>query len=328
MRIVLFLLVMRAALGQTNVEAARLLKDVADSASKAVNWRIEGSVEYSGPGPSATFGTSTRSQFTLLMRSPEEVHFEETNAPTPALIVCDGSNAWIYSPPINRYKKEPSAKNPLCSPIVGQWRLLTAALESPTLVGSCGPAPSIETPANYQLVSGFSMPEIAIAGRMARTLCIDPAKKLIVWETWKTKDSSRVYVYSKIDQNEEFAQDAFTFRPPPHSVAIETDLPTPRPLGTPAMAFHPDTTFPRVVSKQAPKYGNRSRKERIQGTVTLYVVVAANGLPTDALVYHPLSPDLDLEAVKAVQKWRFAPATRNGEPTEFAVLMEINFRLH
>jgi protein TonB len=56
-------------------------------------------------------------------------------------------------------------------------------------------------------------------------------------------------------------------------------------------------------------------------------VIGTNGAPSEVLVYRPLSPDLDAQAVNAVRQWRFKPATKNGSPIALAVEIEVNFQL-
>ena len=57
------------------------------------------------------------------------------------------------------------------------------------------------------------------------------------------------------------------------------------------------------------------------------MVIDENGVPSDLRVFRPLTPGLDLQAIKAVQQWRFTPAMKNGQPVAIAVLIEVNFRL-
>jgi hypothetical protein len=152
-------------------------------------------------------------QFKFLMRSSTETRFEQRGELAPAVIVCNGSNAWVYSPPLHRYRKEPSAGNKLCSLIAEDWKVLPISLESPVLAGLCGLEPS--TPSlGYKLVRGFSEPERISSDRIRRTLCIDPKRKLIVWEKFESQ-YTRVYTYSTNDQNVELAYEAFVFEPPP-----------------------------------------------------------------------------------------------------------------
>ena len=260
------------------------------------------------------------------MQSPSRTRFEQMGRSTPAVIVCDDADAWVYSPPLHKYRKELSTDDGVCSPIIGDWRQLPNRLQSPVLAGGCGSDPSAQ-PTGYALVTGFSEPELASVGRVTRNLCIDPDRKVIVWEKWESRHSTRLYIYSTVNRDAKFTSDFFAFEPPAGSTASAVNLPTPRPLGTRAIPEGPGVSLPRLVSKKDPKYGAESRKAHIEGTVVLYVVIGPNGTPAEVLVYRPLSPDLDLEAVRCVQRWRFAPGVRDGQPVACAVMIEVNFRL-
>jgi protein TonB len=101
----------------------------------------------------------------------------------------------------------------------------------------------------------------------------------------------------------------------------------PRPLGSKQLPVDRDVILPRVVSRSNPVYGEQSRKAGIEGTILLYVVVGTDGRPSDVLVFRPLSPDLNTEAVRSVRKWRFSAGTKNGLPVAVPMLVEINFQL-
>ena len=111
------------------------------------------------------------------------------------------------------------------------------------------------------------------------------------------------------------------------SVPTDFDLPAPSPLGTREMPLGPGISLPRLVSSKEPIYGEASRQARLEGTVILYVVIGTNGAPLELTVYRPLSPDLDAAAITAVRQWRFAPATKDGNPIAMATEIEVNFRL-
>jgi TonB family protein len=322
MRIVALALIGGLAFSQTGEDAKKLLQDVADAAASATNWQIEGSIDY----PGSLDGTAPSEQFKLLIRAPDSTRFEQTGRSAPAVIICDGSSAWEYSTPLRRYRQEPSSGNKLCSLIVGDWRLLPSTLQSPTLTGSCGADPSAQSP-DYQLVRGFSDPEISSAGRITRTLCIDPTRKIVVWEKWESRYSTRIYTYSWINTATDLPPKTFVFEPPTGSTSTDLELPMPRPLGTRGLSMGPGVSLPKVLSKVEPQYGEKSRKARIEGTVVLHVVIGNDGVPAEVLVYRELSKDLDEAAIRAIRRWRFSPGLRNGQPAVLPVIVEMNFRL-
>ncbi len=319
MRFVMLALCAAAVFSQDSGNAsAKLLQDVAETTKKIKAWQIEGSLtEMVGAAKSVA-------QIKLLRRLPDETRFEQTGGSSPATIVCNGTTKSVFSPPLQRYRNEPD--DHFCLPIIGEWQILPDKLHSPEFIGSCGSDPSIQS-SRYRLVRGFSEPEIPSAGRITRTLCIDPERKLIVWERWASQYITRLYVYSTLRVTPEFPAGSFAFEPPPNSRASDFELPLPRPLGSRGLSIGPDISLPRLVRKKEPEYGKASRKAHIEGTVVLYVVIGANGKPSDLLVYRKVSPDLDKEAIRAVQQWRFTPGMKSGQPVALPVMIEVNFQM-
>lgn len=134
-------------------------------------------------------------------------------------------------------------------------------------------------------------------------------------------------MYSIVRQTDDFPPDAFVFEPPPGVTLTEMELPIPRPMGSPEMPRGPGISLPRLVSKKEPKYGELSRKARVEGAVVLYVVIGTDGRPSEVLLYRRLTPDLDEAAMSSVRKWRFKPGTKDGKPVALPVTIEVNFRL-
>ena len=77
---------------------------------------------------------------------------------------------------------------------------------------------------------------------------------------------------------------------------------------------------PRVLHRVEPNYSREARRNFIQGTVVLEVVVDESGKPGDISVVSPLGFGLDERAVQAVSKWLF-------EPVKGVATVEVNFRL-
>jgi len=88
-----------------------------------------------------------------------------------------------------------------------------------------------------------------------------------------------------------------------------------------------DVTAPVPIFKPEPPYSEAARKDKIQGTILLAVVVDAQGNVKKVHVDVPLRPDLDANAVKAVRTWKFKPATRKGKPVPVDLSVEVMFRL-
>jgi protein TonB len=89
----------------------------------------------------------------------------------------------------------------------------------------------------------------------------------------------------------------------------------------------PVVTQPAVIRKVQPQYSEKARKNKIEGTVVLNIVVAADGHATRPSVRKSLDPELDQNAIAAVKEWLFKPGTKNGEPVAMYADVEIRFRL-
>ncbi len=92
--------------------------------------------------------------------------------------------------------------------------------------------------------------------------------------------------------------------------------------------FHlgPDIVAPFVVAKAPPAYTEEARLAKMEGSVTLSLVVGADGRPRDIQVARPLGLGLDESAVENVQAWQFKPGTKQGMPVDVLVQEEVFFR--
>lgn len=86
-------------------------------------------------------------------------------------------------------------------------------------------------------------------------------------------------------------------------------------------------THPRTIYSPDPEYSDPARKAKYQGTCVLGLIVGADGQPLSVWVTRPLGLGLDEKAIQAVQKWRFSPATKDGEPVAVILYVEVSFRL-
>jgi TonB family protein len=85
---------------------------------------------------------------------------------------------------------------------------------------------------------------------------------------------------------------------------------------------------PKATYAPDPEYSEQARKAKHQGTSILWLIVDANGLPQNIKVQRALGMGLDEEAIKAVKRWRFQPATKDGQPVPVMINVEVNFRLY
>jgi len=83
-----------------------------------------------------------------------------------------------------------------------------------------------------------------------------------------------------------------------------------------------------LAKNRPPDYPEAARRRREQGRVVIRVAVSEDGVPMEvAVAVSSGHPPLDAAAMAAVQRWRFAPATRAGRPIPGNAEVPIDFRL-
>lgn len=87
-------------------------------------------------------------------------------------------------------------------------------------------------------------------------------------------------------------------------------------------------TVPQVIYNPEPGFSDEARKMKHQGTVLLLLVVGKDGRPYNIRVGQTLGMGLDEKAIEAVSRWRFRPATYNGQPVATDVAVEVDFHLY
>lgn len=109
---------------------------------------------------------------------------------------------------------------------------------------------------------------------------------------------------------------------------VGTAPPTPFKICAKKHPAQPCATPPRALKYQDPDYSDEAKQIKFQGTVVLWVVVGADGLPGQIRVARALGHGLDEQAIKAVKKWKFKPGTFDGRPVPVQVNIEVDFRLY
>lgn len=89
----------------------------------------------------------------------------------------------------------------------------------------------------------------------------------------------------------------------------------------------PGIVPPKLLEKTEPKYTEKARAAKLEGTVALVMVVGIDQRAHDIKVTKPLDPGLDASAVASIKTWRFQPGSKNGKPVPVRAVIEVNFRL-
>jgi len=89
-------------------------------------------------------------------------------------------------------------------------------------------------------------------------------------------------------------------------------------------------TPPQAMVQTKPRYTTDAMRAKIQGDVTLDVIVRKDGTVGDMQIAQSLdrAHGLDQEALKAAKAWTFYPATCKGNPVDMVVSLILEFRLH
>ena len=86
-------------------------------------------------------------------------------------------------------------------------------------------------------------------------------------------------------------------------------------------------TEPVKLDGPEPIYSDAAKRARIQGVVVLDAVIGVDGVVSNLIVLRPLPLGLTETAVDAVKKWRYQPATLEGEPVPVKYIITVRFKL-
>ncbi len=85
---------------------------------------------------------------------------------------------------------------------------------------------------------------------------------------------------------------------------------------------------PRLLSSLDPASNDYAQKANIAGMTLLSTIVGASGEPSQVTIVRPIGFGLDEEAVRAVERAKFRPGLRDGQPVPVAVNLEVTFRIY
>jgi periplasmic protein TonB len=85
---------------------------------------------------------------------------------------------------------------------------------------------------------------------------------------------------------------------------------------------------PTVVHSVQPEFTEEARQANYQGSVSIQLIVDAQGNPQNVHVTRHASYGLDQKAVEAVRQYKFRPAMFQGHPVAVQIIIDVDFHLH
>jgi periplasmic protein TonB len=87
-------------------------------------------------------------------------------------------------------------------------------------------------------------------------------------------------------------------------------------------------SVPQLIYSPEPSFSDEARKAKVERIVQLLVVVGKDGRTYDIRVSQSVGMGLDEQAIEAVRKWRFRPATLNGQAVAAQIAVQVDFHLY
>lgn len=114
----------------------------------------------------------------------------------------------------------------------------------------------------------------------------------------------------------------------PKPVAVTPPPPPPKEEVKPGtlVALGPDVIPPKPIKKTFAKYPEAARQRKLEGVVSLSLLVSETGKVTDVKVVKSANPILDDAAVKAVREWVYEPAKKDGVPVKVWLPVSLSFQ--
>ena len=317
MRVFLAASLVIAALPAHGESARALLERVAKTARGAHAFRASGLFAMEGVSEGVRKRTETR--FRLAMQGPLLLRWEADGA-DPMLLLCDGATYYSFAPGHDSYRRAPATTTD-CRPPIPTWESLAVGLVKAEYGTSESSCQVVE--ADYEIKAVLS-PAMPMAGRLHRSLCIDPERAILVHEQIGAVLMPYSIRYDEAEWNPTLDAATFRFAVPD---GVRMDAPSATVEASGAFRAGSGVSAPSLLRRTTPKYTARARKAHIQGTVLLYVEVWPDGIAHNIRVLHSLDPDLDRNAIQTVQQWRFRPGEKDGKPVKVSAQIEVNFRL-
>jgi len=85
---------------------------------------------------------------------------------------------------------------------------------------------------------------------------------------------------------------------------------------------------PVPIKTPPPDYPSDLKREGVSGVVAVKVLIDETGSITECAVVKSTDARFDDAALKAVKKWKFKPAQKDGAPVAIKIIVPIQFQLN
>jgi TonB family protein len=85
--------------------------------------------------------------------------------------------------------------------------------------------------------------------------------------------------------------------------------------------------MPVVLHQDEPQFSSVARALKSSGKVLVYLWIGPDGKPSHLTIAKPAAIGLDEQALLAVSKYKFRPATKDGQPITVDLYVEVNFQI-
>jgi len=89
----------------------------------------------------------------------------------------------------------------------------------------------------------------------------------------------------------------------------------------------PGIKSPVLVKEVKPAYTKAAMDRGVQGSIELTAIIRKDGTVGDVTIKRSLDEDLDAEGIKATKQWVFRPGTKDDQPVNVQVNIELTFTL-
>jgi len=86
-------------------------------------------------------------------------------------------------------------------------------------------------------------------------------------------------------------------------------------------------TPPKPTRSATPRYTREAMDAKVQGLVTVEILIGTDGKVKDARVLQTASPLLNQPAIEAARRWEFTPTIVNGEPKPIVLMLQLDFNV-